>query len=324
MTPRLTIALGIFATAALLWGLGPRPDATLTLSTPDLPADLDTWVKTREAQVTDLRPGNGRRIDWANPAQPNKTSLAVVYLHGFSASAHEVSPVAEHVAKQLGANLYFARMPGHGRTDPAAMGEATLSAWVNEGIEAMAIGRRLGHKVLVISTSTGGTLSHWLAASGHVQAPDAVAMISPNFGPQDPLADLVLWPWFTQVAVPLMGAWRESPANVPEEAQHWTLRYPTVAVVPMMQLVHLSRDLPLEHYRVPTLVMLSPNDQVVNPAHTKKVFARMTAPDGLFVTDAQGTSQHVIAGDIGSPNTTPAVVQRIADFARRALPASTP
>ena len=72
--------------------------------------------------MKDIRPGLQKEIVWANPATKTKTPLAIVYIHGFSASKGEVRPLPDKVASALGANLFFTRLTGHGE-DGAAMAE---------------------------------------------------------------------------------------------------------------------------------------------------------------------------------------------------------
>lgn len=296
----------------------PRPDESLQLKTPALPADLAAWIQTREAAATDVRPGDQRRIDWADPAHPHRTPVAVVYLHGFTASPQEISPVPEDLAKALGANLYFARMPGHGHENPEALRQPTLSDWVNEGVEALAIGQALGERVIVIGTSTGGTLGLWLAAAGKTSRPDALIMVSPNFGPRHRLAPLLLWPWFARLAPRLLGEWRHWRAVNEAHARHWSIRYPVAATVPMMQLVELARRVDLQGYAVPTLVVRSSRDRIVNPAATDAVFARMPTDPLRFRRIDPGPvgdpSQHVLAGRILSPDHSGPLTQAMRAF----------
>ena len=75
----------------------------------------------------------------------------------------------EEVARALGANLFFTRLTGHGRTG-AAMAEATAEDWLADMAEAMEIGRRLGQRVVVIGTSTGGTLAAIAATDPQLNA----------------------------------------------------------------------------------------------------------------------------------------------------------
>jgi hypothetical protein len=51
-----------------------------------LPADLDGYLAAREGIIPGIVPGTEKRIVWAG--QPGvRTPLAVVYIHGFSATS---------------------------------------------------------------------------------------------------------------------------------------------------------------------------------------------------------------------------------------------
>ena len=62
------------------------------------------------------------------------------------------------VAGAVDANLFYTRLQGHGRSGKA-MGEATVEGWINDLAEAEAIGRRIGERMVLVGTSTGGTLT---------------------------------------------------------------------------------------------------------------------------------------------------------------------
>ncbi|MFM1909131.1 MAG: hypothetical protein RLZZ591_2808, partial [Pseudomonadota bacterium] len=166
---------------------GPRnafgPDAPTPRAAP--PGEislLEGWLKTNEATYADLRPGVAKQVIWqGQPGQ--KAPWAVVYLHGFTATRLETAPLAERVAEQLGASVFYTRLSGHGRSSPQALGEATAQDWLADTVEAVRIGRMLGDKVLVIACSTGATLATWLALHPELTGADAYALVSPNYGP---------------------------------------------------------------------------------------------------------------------------------------------
>ena len=65
------------------------------------------------------------------------------------------------------------------------MAQGSVNAWINDYEEAIAIGRAIGDKVIVIGTSTGGSLATWAATQpGASDGVAAIAFISPNFGVQ--------------------------------------------------------------------------------------------------------------------------------------------
>ncbi|GAA5177847.1 hypothetical protein GCM10025771_15810 [Niveibacterium umoris] len=216
---------GLLAAGAATAALGPRPDGRIDVHPPTLPDDLDAWLASTEARYPDLIPGAEKRIVRAPGAGAARRPFSLVYLHGFSASRQETSPLVEDLGAQLGADAFFTRIAGHGRSD-AAMGEATLSDWVESGLEAVAIGERLGERTILVGTSTGATLALWLAATGRAPTVAALVLMSPNLGPRDAAAETLLWPWVAKLAPGILGEWHSwTPAN-PEQARLWKTRYP--------------------------------------------------------------------------------------------------
>ena len=124
-------------TVATVLALGPRVRFEEAWIEPTLPDDLDAWLAEAEAGVPDLRDGDERAIVWLDSEERTPTPLSIVYLHGFSADRHEMEPVISDLAAELGANLYFSRLAGHGR-DRTAMAEATVEAWLADTAEALA------------------------------------------------------------------------------------------------------------------------------------------------------------------------------------------
>lgn len=305
---------------ALVILLGPRARVVEAWVEPELPPDLEAYLARAEADVPDVRAGDERAVVWSNPATQARTEISLVYLHGFSADRHEVEPLVSRLADSLDANVYFARLRGHGRNG-AAMAEATAEAWLADAAEAVAIGDRIGARVVLVGTSTGATLAFWAQAraesAGRVAA---TVLISPNFHPADRSARLLLWPWGGLLARLAIGPERCFEPGSAEQARHWTTCYPTSALLPMMALVEHVRTSASIEATVPTLVLYARGDRVVDASETERVVARL---DGtrLEVAPWEGAGdpqQHVLAGDILSPEGTDAVAARILAFLRRA------
>jgi len=151
----------------VVYFLGPHPSSpqyTQDLPVaPSQPAILEKFVHDQEA-LHKLKPDNEARIVWINDSLKEKTEHAVVYLHGFSASQEEGDPVHYTFAKKFGCNLYLARLAEHGIDTADAMANLTADKLWNSAKEAYAIGKQLGKRVIVMATSTGGTLALKLAA----------------------------------------------------------------------------------------------------------------------------------------------------------------
>lgn len=288
---------------------------------PDTLSAFDTWLAASESRFKDIEPGAERSIHWANPQRPTKTAVSLIYFHGFSACRKEISPVCEQVADAIGANIYFARLTGHGRSDEA-MAEASLRDWLVQAEEALAIGQALGEKVVVVGTSTGATLGAWLA-SRHGSKIGASVCLSPNFGPRARGGRLLLLPGRHLLARLLVGEYREWEPENALQAKYWTHRYPAVALFPMMELVRLVETTDLSANRQPTLVIYSPNDQVIRPDRVEARMAEMGGQpvESLVIERGGSASHHVLAGDIISPMNTALVTDTVIDFLVRTMSA---
>jgi len=307
----------VVAVLAILFLVGPRTKVDLQLKTFNLPADLDQYLAQSEAQFTDIVPGTEKTIVWANPTK-TKTPLSIVYLHGYSGTRQETAPLSDEVAAQLGANLFYTRLSGHGRSG-AAMTEPTVNDWLNDAMEAFEIGKRLGDKVIVIGTSTGGTLATWLAEQPNTDEVLAYILISPNFAPRDQNSEILTLPWAKQFAPLIVGpeySW--TPTN-PGHAKYWTHSYPSTALVTMMGLVKFVRESDLESIEKPVLVIYSPNDKVVDSQEVERRVAQIGSDIKEInpIADSGNPENHVLAGVILAPNNTAVVKALILDFISR-------
>lgn len=299
---------GILIVAGLVaFLLAPRPttDVTVDFDETRLPADLDAYLSESEAAIGDLRPANQRQIVWAYPASRARTPLAIVYVHGFSAGPGELRPLPDLVARKLGANIYYARLRGHGRSGDA-MRDGSVHAWVNDFAEAVAIGRRLGERVIVMATSTGASLATWAATQpGLMRNVAGLVQFSPNYGLQATGSFLLTMPWAKQMVQLIIGERRSfEPAN-DLHAQHWTSDYPSLALLPMASMVKLADAANVRKIEIPSLFVYSPLDRIIRPDLVAAKAAAWGAPvKTIEVTDAEDPNHHVIAGDALSPSTT--------------------
>ncbi|TGQ64617.1 MAG: alpha/beta hydrolase [Mesorhizobium sp.] len=315
MGRRIVLAvLGLLAFFALAFVFGPRVsvDTTIRFDPTVIGDDPQAYVAREEAAVPGVRDGLEKEIIWVNPLVHARTPLSIVYIHGFSASKGEVRPLPDDVADELGANLFYTRLTGHGQ-DGEAMTQGSLNAWINDYEEALAIGRAIGDKVIVISTSTGGSLAVWAATQpGASDGVAAIALISPNFGVKASGAELLTMPWGKQIAELVIGRERSfAPRNALHE-KFWTTRYPVTATLPMQALTELAYEAPVEKADIPALFIFSDSDKVVRADRTREIAGRWGGPHELVPVDDTGDpDHHVIAGDVLSPSTTAFLAQRI-------------
>jgi pimeloyl-ACP methyl ester carboxylesterase len=185
---RRGVLYGLIALVVILlvaWFAGPRVamDAAVTFDPVAIGDDPEAYLAQSEGRVPNIVDGLQKEIVWAYPASKARTPLSIVYVHGFSASKGEVRPLPDIVARELGANLFYTRLTGHGQDGPA-MATASVKAWANDFAEAVAVGRAIGEEVIVMATSTGGGLTIWAAANQPelMDKVKALVLLSPNVG----------------------------------------------------------------------------------------------------------------------------------------------
>lgn len=280
-------------------------------------AGIDAWLAQREATVPALRPNCAKQIIWAGEAE-QKTPISVVFIHGFSATKEELRPLPDLVAQGLKANLYLARLRGHGQ-DGAAFAAATYDTWLADTHEAIEIAQTIGERVIIIACSTGCTLASVALAKGDKVA--GIAQVSPNFGLRHRLAQMLLdVPGVRHFGHLIAGRTRSFPVQSPAHNAYWTTTYPTKAVYTMADAVRAARAADFASLSTPALFAINPDDQVISPKAAARVMQRWGGPV-THVPLVQGPTDdamgHVMAGDIFSPSQTAPLARRILDWARQ-------
>ncbi|MCA6078591.1 alpha/beta hydrolase [Fulvivirga sedimenti] len=206
---------------------GPQvKDPELELFLPEVPVDLtalEQMILSREDTVTGIKADNQARIIWNNDTLRNKTPYAIVYLHGWSASYMEGDPIHREIAERYGFNLYLPRLYGHGIDVENNFCDLTADKLLESAREALAIARQLGDSVIIMGTSTGGTLGLYLANA----APEIAGQIlySPNIRIYDKSAAILDDPWGIQIARLITGSSFHSWEAEGPRKQYWTTRY---------------------------------------------------------------------------------------------------
>ena len=311
---RFLLALIVLG-GAIYW-FGPREEVNLhpTFDSQKFDEGVQVYFESAESEFDDIVPGVEKRVVWQGGFREQRTPYSVLYIHGFSASSEEIRPVPDLVADALGANLVYTRLQGHGR-DGSAMADGTASGWMQDTAEGLAAARAVGEKVIVISTSTGGTLAAAAALDADLSE-DVVGMVfvSPNFGVNDDAAWIPSLPWARKWLPILVGTERDVSGTDPERNKYWSTVYPWESVVPMSVLVDTVYALDFSKARVPALFWFSDDDQVVRPDRTHKVadeWGTQATVQLVTMKPSDDPSSHVIAGRLRSPGQTAAAAEGI-------------
>jgi esterase/lipase len=312
------LSLALLAALGLLWILVPRERLRPDQGFAPMQADLQSWLAAREAGI---RPEVASYLQWAGrPGQV--TDLAILYVHGFSASPAELRPLPEQVAQVLGANLLAIRLTGHG-TDGADLAAATAQDWWRDLRHGLHATRRLGRRVVVMGMSTGATLAALAARDEQMgRMMDGVVLISPNFRLRARNARLLDLP-FARLIIRLAGD--PERCFVTQNDRHrdrWTSCYPLSATLAIGTLLRQARRGSFGDAQAPALFIWSNADRIVDHAASAKIAAEWGG-DTTVLKVVPGPNDdpdaHVIAGEALSPSLTPQLTAAIANWIRRAL-----
>lgn len=281
--------------------------------TPQLSAQSDTlysidtiedWIEEKEARFPDVKPGNNAMISWANEAG-KPTDLVFVYLHGFGASRMEAEPVVSKLAKEFKANVFYSRLKGHGRQGVEGFKELTKENYITSAEEALNIGRLLGNKIVLISTSTGGTLSLYLAS----QYDDIAGLLlySPFVGLKNPMMAQITTPKGREMFKAMLGGETQQMERPEPESKYWSTVYHInayVALIGMLQETMTTETFNAVHCPVFMAYYYKneeEQDKVVSVSAMLDMYNQLGTSDSSKEKQAfPETGNHVIASDIRS------------------------
>lgn len=221
--------------------MGPKPEpAKLSKDLPSLSAniaDMEHYAEENDSGLV-IKPDNETRIIWANDSVKERTEYCLLYLHGFSASWYEGYPANVDFAKYFGFNAYFPRLASHGIVTDDPLIDMTPDRLWESAKKALMVARGLGKRVIIMSTSTGGTLALKLAAD-FPEYVNALILYSPNIRINNGAAFLLSKPWGLQIGREVTsGKYRVTNENFDsKECQYWNCKYRVEALVYLQQLI---------------------------------------------------------------------------------------
>lgn len=281
------ISLGAIVLLMAIYFLGPvMPKPVLDSDLPIVAGNIGEFVSNLEAKEK-VRPANEAKIIWANDSLRQQTEFVLLYLHGFSASRREGFPVNEDFSARYGCNAFLARLASHGLDTEDPLIDMTPDRLYGSAKQALAIACRLGKKVVIMGTSTGGTLALKLAADFPSMVYGLI-LYSPNVRIKNKASFLLSKPWGLQIArLNFGGGYRIMPDDPKcEICKYWYCKYRAEGAVYLQQLVDATMK--------------------------KEVFAKVKCPLflGYYYKDEQDQDQTVDVGAalemfglIGTPDT---------------------
>ena len=309
-----------------IYFMGPEPDKPLwnkeMPTVPLDPFDLDKYVASQEAKHK-LKLDNEARIIWVDSLR-KQTDYSVVYIHGFHASQEEGDPVHEQFAITFGCNLYLARLADHGVDTVEQLVNYTVDRQWQSAKEALAIGKALGKKVIVMSTSSGSTLSLMLAAT-YPEDVYALINLSPNIAIKRWDSFIANKPWGLQIARMVIG---DKSIAAPKDSltdQYWNNPYRLEAGVQLKEMVDDKMgEKTFKAVKCPSLTLYyykneQEQDQQVKVSAILEMNKQLGTPDSLkMIVPVPNAGDHVIGCYITSKDVE-TVAKEIQKFAMEKL-----
>ncbi len=168
----------------------------------------------------------------------------------------------KNIARRFGCNLYLSRLAEHGIDTVEQLVNLTADRLWESAKEAYAIGSKLGNKVILMGTSTGGTLALMLAAD-HPEI-HSLILLSPNIKIFDNNAWLANNPWGLEIARLVTGSnYVFSEDTRPLYKQYWNYGYRLEAVTELEEMLETSmRPELFKKVTQPTLMLYYYKDKI--------------------------------------------------------------
>jgi esterase/lipase len=289
MKKKLIIIGSVLSVMLIVYFSGPKfPKPLLNSTLPTLnlkTADIESYLKTKESAFQ-IKPDNESRIFWAKDSLKNVTPYCLLYLHGFSATWYEGKPVHIDFANRYGMNLYTPLLASHGLITPDPLIDMTPDRLYESAKEALVIAHLLGEKVIIMSTSTGGTLSLKLA-SEFPELIEGLILLSPNIAINNPGAFMLSKPWGITIAhMVYKGDYRITNTDTASlDFKYWNCKYRVEAIVYLQQLIEATMTAEtFSKVKLPVLLEYyyknkENQDQVVKVDAMLKMFDQLGTPD---------------------------------------------
>lgn len=307
----LVITISLFLVAIVVVLQKPfRPQAFDSRSSEWTSVSLNTIqdrLEAKEKAFPNLKKECEKKINFFGAK--TKTDFSFIYMPGFSATRKEIFPVVESLSKQFSANSFLTRFPAHGES-ATDFKNYSAQGFFDTLYEAVEIGAKLGKRKIFVGTSTGSAL----ISAGLVQKLDidAAILIAPAYSVYPENAWLLSTRLGAFLKILLLDEIRTWIPKNPAMENYWNTSYHRDGVSALLQAVEYIRSLDFSGIQVPVLMLYTQNDNVVLNSAIHEKFNQIKEPRKRLVEIP--SSQHVLAGEFTSPETTELVIKDIHDW----------
>ena len=194
-----------------------------------------------------------------------KGDVAVLCLHGFTATTVEVRRMAEFLSQQ-GYTVKAPLLPGHGTT-PMEMNKTGWKDWFGVAENTLKDLRKDYNKVFVLGESMGGLLTLHLAA----KYPDISGILL--FAPAVTISNL----WLTKILWPFVPLMKKKPADNQLPQQSYSA-FPLKAAASLYDFQKLVRA-ELKDITTPIRIFQGRNDDTIDPMGAVYAYERIGSED---------------------------------------------
>ena len=173
--------------------------------------------------------------------------------------------------------------------------------------QALAIGKKIGNKVILMGTSTGASQALQLAAA-YPNDVAALVLYSPNIEINNPNAWLLNNPWGLQIARMVMGSNYITPEDTTKlYAKYWNTPYRLEATVSLQEMIESTmRPETFHKIKQPVLMLYyyqdeNHQDKIVKVSAMEKMFEQLgTAQNKKIKHPIPNAGDHVLCSPIKS------------------------
>ncbi|GBF50480.1 hypothetical protein LPTSP4_20050 [Leptospira ryugenii] len=231
---------------------------------------------------------------------PEKTPIAILYIHGFGASRMEGEEVINQVAERFQANLYYVRLPGHG-TNVEDHKNTEFTRYLQDAETALLQSSELGEKLVLVGTSMGGLIATYLAGK-HPDKVDALVLASPFYDFTTADSNVLRFSWGVPLIHTLMGEIRKSAEQDPnnESYLYWYRDQYYASVKHLMNLKRfVEKEDSLSKIQDPTLLFYFYENEAIQD-RSASVKAMLSAFETIKKNEKASEVSHafqVVKGD---------------------------
>jgi esterase/lipase len=212
-------------------------------------------------------------------------------------------------AKRYGCNMYLPRLYGHGLDTSEPLIDLTPDNYLESAKEAIAVGKQIGKKVILMCTSTGATLGIYLAA--HDPEIEAIICYSPNIDIFDPNSKVLNQPWGLQLVRFINGSDHRQYEASEEFKKYWQTNYRIEALVALRSLIdHTMTKETFALVRQPIFVgayfkEAARQDSVVSVEAMRQMMPKLGTPNSQKQLIEFPVGAHVLTNPLRNPDVEP-------------------